>query len=55
MWEQFILHAVLGLLHAVVKNPAKKAALEHQFLLIADSIYEEYGMPTPTNGKQKLT
>lgn len=43
-WEEMALHVVLGVVSAVVKNPAKKAALQQILLHLADTIYATYGM-----------
>jgi hypothetical protein len=45
--ESFAITMVFGTLQIVVKNPAHKAALEHQLIGLADSIYSAYGIPVP--------
>lgn len=50
-WEQFILHAALGIVSAVIKNPHRKAALQQTLVSIADAIYQTYGYSQPQPGK----
>jgi hypothetical protein len=45
--ESFGITIVLGILQTVIKNPAHKAALEHQLVGIADQIYMTYGKMPP--------
>jgi hypothetical protein len=42
MWENFIIHAMLGVLQIVIKNPEKKAALKGVLLQVRDTITEMY-------------
>lgn len=49
-WEGFILHAAIGILAVVVKNPAKKAALYNQLMHIRDLLNQEFP-PLSTPGK----
>ena len=40
--ENFVIHAMLGVLQVVIKNPAKKAALREILLQVRDTISEMY-------------
>ena len=40
---EFAINIILGLLQQVVKNPAKKAALQNDLIGVATSIAETYG------------
>jgi len=42
MWETFIIHAVLGVLQTVIKNPSKKDELKSVLLQVRDTINELY-------------
>jgi hypothetical protein len=42
MWETFIIHAALGVLRTVIKNPALAGALKGTLLLIRDDINSLY-------------
>ncbi len=42
MWENFLIHAFLGLLSIVTKNPEKKAQLCHVLIEIRDTITMMY-------------
>lgn len=48
-FEHFIIMSFLGIIHQVVKNPAKAAALQHILLGAADDIYSSYGVTPPTH------
>lgn len=41
-WATFIIHAALGVITSVVKNPAKKAALKEYLLEVRDAISQAY-------------
>jgi len=41
-WENFILHAALGILATTVKNPEKAAMLKSLFLALRDAITEAF-------------
>ena len=41
-WEEMALNIVLGVVHSVVRNPAKRAALRGILLSLADDIYTTY-------------
>lgn len=45
--ESFAITMVLGIIQTTVKNPAHKAALQHQLIGIADLIYTDYGLAAP--------
>lgn len=38
MWEEFLIHALLGILGALVKNPSKANALKAILIDVRDSI-----------------
>ena len=42
LWENFIAHALLGVLQVVIKNPEKKAAMCAVLIQIRDTITETY-------------
>ena len=42
MWDDFIINSVIGILKAVVKNPAKKATLKAKLLSVRDAINVAY-------------
>lgn len=42
MWETFLIHAFMGILSTVVKNPQKKAELKTILLEVRNSINEIY-------------
>jgi len=42
MWEEMVIHMVLGLLKSFVKNPAKADALQGVLLEVRDGINELY-------------
>jgi len=46
-YEEMIISMGLGVLHQVVKNPAKLAALRALLLGFADDIYASYGITPP--------
>lgn len=45
--ENFAITVILGLLQAVVKNPAHAAALKTQLVGVANDIYATYGLTPP--------
>lgn len=47
--EAFAITQVLGILQAVVKNPAHKAALQNQLVGVATDIFVAYGMTVPAS------
>jgi hypothetical protein len=49
--EQFAITIVLGVLNQVIKDPAKKAALQTVLLGLANDIYAEYGMVPPASAE----
>lgn len=59
--ENFAITVILGLLQAVVKNPAHAAALKSQLVGVADDIYTVYGMtpavpaPAPASTPIRIT
>lgn len=38
MWENMVIHMMLGVLTTVIKNPQKKAELKHILLQVRDTI-----------------
>lgn len=42
MWENFIIHAMLGVLQVVIKNPARVVELKSVLLQVRDTITEIY-------------
>ncbi len=48
-WEEMALYVVLGVVRAVVKNPAKRAALRGILLSLADDIYTTYELTPPAH------
>jgi hypothetical protein len=42
MWESFVIHALLGVLQVVIKNPAKKAEFCAVLIQVRDTISEMY-------------
>jgi len=42
MWEDFVIHAFLGVLQVVIKNPEKKAKLCRVLMQAHDTIGEMY-------------
>lgn len=49
LFEQMAISMVLGILQQVVKNPAKKAAMQVLLFHVADSIDEIYGVTPPAH------
>lgn len=49
LFEQMVINMLLGILQQVVKNPAKKVALQVLLFHVADSIYETYAVTPPTH------
>lgn len=48
-FEQMAISIVLGILHQVVKNPAKQAELRGVLLTLADDIYTSYAIAPPAH------
>jgi len=42
VWQSFLIHSVLGIIHLAFKNPSKKAELKSDLLSVRDSINELY-------------
>jgi hypothetical protein len=47
MWEDLIVHAMLGVLQMVIKNPVKKEQLCHVLIEIRDTITGIYPAGCP--------
>jgi hypothetical protein len=47
--EEMAVSILLGVLHQVVKNPAKAAAVKAAMLGLADEIYASFGVTPPTH------
>lgn len=48
-YEEMIFSMALGVLHQVIKNPAKQAALKTLLLGFADDVYGSYGLTPPAH------
>lgn len=48
-FEQMAITTVLGILHQVIKNPGKMAAMKNLLLELADGIYESYAIVPPAH------
>jgi hypothetical protein len=58
MWENLVIDFILAVVSEVVKNPAKKAALQTQLINVAQQIADMYGYtltaPPVASGAAKL-
>jgi hypothetical protein len=46
--EDMVIELVIGIVRAVVKNPAKAKALQTVLTTLANDIYTAYGLTPPT-------
>jgi hypothetical protein len=42
MWEEMVINFALGIIHSLVKNPAKAASLKTHLLQVRDAISMQY-------------